>query len=28
VEILDTTTVGGVTWGKIAQGWICMDYVK
>ena len=28
VTILETTNVGGVTWGKIATGWISMDYVK
>ena len=28
VEILETKKVGTTTWGKIAQGWISMDYVK
>lgn len=28
VEILETKSVGGTTWGRIASGWICMDYVK
>ena len=28
VEILETTTVAGVKWGRIEQGWICMDYVQ
>lgn len=28
VEILETATVNGVTWGRIAKGWISMDYVK
>ena len=28
VEILETTKVGGATWGKISKGWISMDYVK
>ena len=28
VEILETTKVGTVTWGRISKGWICMDYVK
>lgn len=28
VTVLETTTVNGVLWGRIAQGWICMDYVK
>lgn len=27
VEILSTTTVNGVTWGKISSGWISMQYV-
>lgn len=27
VEILETTTVGAAKWGRVAQGWICMDYV-
>ena len=28
VTILETTTVGGVKWGRIEKGWICLDYVK
>ena len=28
VEILETTAVNGSNWGRIAQGWISMDYVK
>lgn len=28
VQILDQTTVNGTTWGNIANGWICMDYVN
>lgn len=28
VTILETTMVGNVKWGRIEQGWICMDYVK
>ena len=28
VEILETKSVGGTTWGKISSGWICMDYVN
>ena len=28
VEILETTTVSGVKWGRIDQGWICMSYVR
>ncbi len=28
VTILDKKTVGSSTWGKIAKGWISLDYVK
>lgn len=28
VEILEQKVVGNMTWGKISQGWISMDYVK
>ena len=28
VTVLETTTVDGTVWGKVSQGWICMDYVK
>lgn len=28
VTILEKKTVGATTWGKIAKGWISMDYVK
>lgn len=28
VQILETKKVGSTTWGKIAKGWISMDYVK
>ncbi len=28
VEILDQKTVGSMTWGRIAKGWISMNYVK
>lgn len=28
VEILETTEAGGQTWGRIDQGWVCMDYIK
>lgn len=28
VEITETTTAGGLTWGKTAKGWICLKYVK
>ncbi len=27
VEITETTMVGTTKWGKVEQGWICMDYV-
>ena len=27
MEILETTTVNGMTWGRISSGWISMDYV-
>ena len=27
VEILEVTTYGASKWGRVAQGWICMDYV-
>jgi len=28
VEITETTTAGGLSWGKTAKGWICLKYVK
>lgn len=28
VTILETTKVGGTSWGRTDKGWICMDYVK
>ena len=28
VTVLETVTVDGVDWGRIEQGWICMDYVS
>ena len=28
VTIYETTMVAGVKWGRIDQGWICMNYVK
>lgn len=28
VTVLDTTKVDGTLWGKVKNGWICMDYVK
>lgn len=27
VEIMETTTVNSVKWGRISQGWICMRYI-
>ena len=27
VTVLETVTVDGILWGKVSQGWICMDYV-
>ncbi len=28
VTVLETKQVGSMTWGKIATGWICLDYTK
>ena len=28
VQILETTIAGGQKWGRISQGWVCMDYIK
>lgn len=28
VIILEETTVGNMHWGRIEQGWVCMDYIK
>ena len=28
VTIYETTKVGSVTWGRIEQGWVSMDYIK
>lgn len=28
VTVTETTVSGGQTWGKIATGWVCMDYLK
>ena len=28
VTILETKDVNGVTWGRISNGWVCMDYIK
>lgn len=28
VKILETKTVDGITWGKISQGWISMEYAQ
>ena len=27
VEILETTEAGGVQWGRVENGWVCMDYI-
>lgn len=27
VEILEVKTVGASKWGRISQGWVCMDYI-
>lgn len=27
VTVLETKTVSGTVWGKITQGWVCMDYL-
>jgi uncharacterized protein YgiM (DUF1202 family) len=27
VTILETTDVNGTQWGRIANGWVCMDYI-
>lgn len=27
VEILDQETVGSTSWGRIEEGWVCMDYI-
>ncbi len=27
VEILEVKTVGASKWGRIAEGWVCMDYI-
>ena len=28
VQVYETTKVGSVTWGRIAQGWVSMEYIK
>ena len=28
VEVFETKEAGGLTWGRIREGWICMDYVE
>ena len=28
VEVFGTKTVDGIVWGRVEDGWICMDYVK
>ena len=28
IEITELTKVSGISWGKTAQGWVCMSYVK
>ena len=28
IEITEQTKVSGTSWGKTAQGWVCMSYVK
>ena len=28
MEITETQTIGGTTWGKTSAGWISMDYVS
>ena len=28
VTILETTVDDGVSWGRTATGWVCMDYIK
>ncbi len=28
VVVLETTEVSGVQWGRVSNGWICMDYVR
>lgn len=28
VEIYEKTTIGSLTWGRIRQGWICLNYVR
>ena len=28
VTVYETTVLNGVTWGRIDQGWVCMDYIQ
>ena len=28
ITVFETVDVNGVLWGKVRNGWICMDYVK
>lgn len=28
VSVLETTTIGASRWGRINEGWICLDYVR
>lgn len=28
VTVLETKTVDGITWGRVHNGWVCMDYVQ
>jgi len=28
VTVLETKTVDGTVWGRVSNGWICMDYVN
>lgn len=28
VTVYETTTAGGMTWGRISQGWVCMNYIR
>jgi uncharacterized protein YgiM (DUF1202 family) len=28
VTILEVKTVNGMQWGRISNGWVCMDYIK
>ena len=28
ITVFETTTIKGVSWGRVRQGWVCMTYVK